>query len=140
MAVTHRTISPVLGVLTVTQCLVPGGASRVGESCAHLDRGFWCAVSRVAKAFEPATLSWHGLRKLGLVRPKKGVTGCWSLVTSLSETRTSESVLVDSAWLHFAGPLLEELARGLRMEKVWPFDYAEYFHSCCRELKVSVVP
>eukprot|EP00439_Symbiodinium_sp_Y106_P072996 s2660_g13.t1 len=92
------------------------------------------------------------LRKMGLVPPTKGVTGSWSVVTSLSETddvsetgTKDDSVLVDSSWLwlQFAGPLFQALSRGRPMDRVWEFDYSQYlpvFHDCCSDLKLSLVP
>ena len=90
------------------------------------------------------------LRKLGLVRPTSRITGHWSLVTSLTETddvsktgTKDDSILLDSEWLSFIGPVLEQLSRGHKSDKVWSFDYAEYlsvFHSCCQDLRLSLVP
>ena len=104
----------------------------------------WCAISwrmvvrgHVAKALfnllqvstylRPGTLL--KLRRMGLVRPTSGVTGHWSVVTSLTETADvsktgtkDDSVLLDSEWLQFASPLLEELTRGSKLDKVWRFD------------------
>ena len=90
------------------------------------------------------------LRKMGLVRPTSGITGYWSMVTSLSETQDvsktgskDDSVLLDSAWLAFLGPILEVLSQGKVLEKVWDFSYAEYlsvFQKSCQDLKIELVP
>ena len=71
-------------------------------------------------------------------------------MTSLSETGDTSktgtkdnSVLLDSEWLQFAGPLFEELSRGKKMDYVWDFDYAEYlsvFRICCQDLQLQLVP
>lgn len=84
------------------------------------------------------------LRKLGLVGPTHGVTRAWSVVTSLSETSDvsktgtkDDSVLLDSTWTAFLGPVLQILANGPKMDKVWTFDYSQYlsvFHDCCQDL------
>ena len=51
--------------------------------------------------------------KMGLVRRTSGITGHWSMVTSLSETQDvsktgskDDSVLLDLGWLQFLGPIL----------------------------------
>eukprot|EP00439_Symbiodinium_sp_Y106_P076622 s190_g15.t2 len=90
------------------------------------------------------------LRKLGLVRPTRGITSFWSVVTSLAETSDisktgskDDSVLIDSQWLIFANPLFEELARGDKMEFVFKFDYPSYlkvFREACRDLRLEIVP
>eukprot|EP00435_Cladocopium_sp_Y103_P068349 s90_g31.t1 len=90
------------------------------------------------------------LRKLGLARPSMGITKHWAVITSLTETSDvgktgakDESVLLDSTWLNFLHPLLEELKRGNKMDLVWNFNYAEYlsvFRSCCQDLGIDVVP
>lgn len=78
------------------------------------------------------------------------VLGC--IVTSLRLNETSDisktgtkddSVLLDSSWLAFLSPLLEELSKGDKLENVWNFNYPQYlsvFHQCCLELKVDAVP
>ncbi|CAE7283511.1 nhaD [Symbiodinium necroappetens] len=85
------------------------------------------------------------LRKMGLVRPTQGVTGHWSVVTSLAETTDAkdDSVLIDSPWLLFASPLLEELVKGDKMDYVFNFDYSSYlkvFRQACEDLKLQLVP
>ena len=90
------------------------------------------------------------LRKLGLVRPTRGITSFWSVVTSLAETSDisktgskDDSVLIDSQWSIFANPLFEELARGDKMEFVFKFDYPSYlkvFREACRDLRLEIVP
>ena len=90
------------------------------------------------------------LRRLGLVRPTGGVTNHWPVVTSLAETADvsktgtkDDSVLLDSEWLQFAGPLKEELSKGDKLERVWAFDCPEYrsvFRGCCMDLKIELVP
>ncbi|CAE7458265.1 SLC34A1 [Symbiodinium microadriaticum] len=90
------------------------------------------------------------LRKMGLVRPTRGVTGHWSVVTSLAETTDvsktgtkDDSVLIDSPWLLFASPLLEELVKGDKMDYVFNFDYSSYlkvFRQACEDLKLQLVP
>lgn len=90
------------------------------------------------------------LRKMGLVRPTQGVTGHWSVVTSLAETTDvsktgtkDDSVLIDSPWLLFASPLLEELVKGDKMDYVFNFDYSSYlkvFRQACEDLKLQLVP
>lgn len=58
------------------------------------------------------------LKKMGLVRPTRGVTSHWSVVTSLSETSDvsktgtkDDSILLDSPWILFMTPILEELSK-----------------------------
>ena len=90
------------------------------------------------------------LRKMGLVRPTQGVTGHWSVDTSLAETTDvsktgtkDDSVLIDSPWLLFASPLLEELVKGDKMDYVFNFDYSSYlkvFRQACEDLKLQLVP
>ena len=113
----------------------------------HLQKAVFNLL-QVSSYHRPGTLL--KLRKLGLVRPTAGITGHWSLVTSLSETSDisktntkDDSIMLDSPWLQFIGPLLEVLAEGERMDRVWGFDYGEYlsvFHSCCQDLGLDVVP
>lgn len=90
------------------------------------------------------------LRRMGLARPTAGVTSCWSMITSLSETTDTsktgskdDSILLDSEWLRFLDPMLESMSRGPQMDYVWKFDYSEYiavFNACCQDLKLELVP
>jgi hypothetical protein len=125
----------------------------------------WCAISwqmvcmghvqkavfnlmQVSTYLRPGSLL--KLKKMGLVKPTHGITGNWSVVTSLSETSDisktgtkDDSILMDSPWLHFLGPLMSQLSKGKPLEPVWSFDYSEYlsvFHECCLKLKLSIVP
>ncbi|CAK9007629.1 Uncharacterized protein SCF082_LOCUS9531 [Durusdinium trenchii] len=125
----------------------------------------WCAISwrmvvlghrqkaifnlvQLSSYHRPSTLLQ--LRKMGLVKPTQGITKFWSLVTSLSETSDvsktgtkDDSILLDSSWMTFIHPLLEELARGKKMDKVWTFNYSEYltvFREACDQLRLDVVP
>ena len=125
----------------------------------------WCAVSwrmvcngHLSKAiFNLIQLSTYHrpgallkLRKLGLVKPVAGVTGYWSLVTSLTETSDvskvggkDDSILLDSEWLQFIEPILERMNRGRKKDFVWDFDYGEYlsvFRQACEELRIDLVP
>ena len=94
----------------------------------------WCGISwrmvekgRVQKAvfnlLQVLTYSRPGallkLRRMGLARPTSGVTSCWSMITSLTETgdisktgSKDDSILLDSEWLRFLGPILESMSRG----------------------------
>ncbi|CAE7423542.1 SLC34A1 [Symbiodinium pilosum] len=120
-------------------CLPPGCVVR--DKLAH-------GSSWVSTYHRPGTLL--KLRKLGLVKPTRGVTNHWSVVTSLAETSDisktgtkDDSVLVDSQWMAFANPLLEELARGDKMEFVFKFDYTSYlkvFREACQDLRLQLVP
>lgn len=125
----------------------------------------WCAVSwrmvcngHLSKAiFNLIQLSTYHrpgallkLRKLGLVKPVAGVTGYWSIVTSLTETADvskvggkDDSVLLDSTWLQFIEPILERMSRGRKKDLVWDFDYGQYlqvFQQACEELRIDLVP
>ena len=89
------------------------------------------------------------LRKMGLVRPTPGISEHWAVITSLTETSDvgktgakDESVFLDSKWIRFLHPLLEELKKGKKMDYVWNFNYGEYlsvFRSCCQDLKIDLV-
>ncbi len=130
-----------------------------------LPLAIWCAISwrmvaaghlqmaifnliQVSSYHRPSALM--NLKKLGLVRPTSGITKHWAVVTSLNETSDisktgtkDDSIMLDSEWLAFLSPLLEELARGDKLENVWSFNYPQYlsiFHQCCLELKVEAVP
>lgn len=103
---------------------------------------------QVSTYHRPGTLL--KLRKLGLVRPTAGVTGTWSIVTSLTETSDvskvgtkDDSLLLDSEWLQFINPILEVLARGRKKDRVWTFDYSQYlavFQACAEDLCLKIVP
>jgi len=103
---------------------------------------------QVSTYHRPGTLL--KLRKLGLVRPTAGVTGTWSIVTSLTETSDvskvgtkDDSLLLDSEWLQFINPILEALARGRKKDRVWTFDYSQYlavFQACAEDLCLKIVP
>ena len=90
------------------------------------------------------------LRKLGLARPTSGITRHWSVVTSLTETddisktgTKDDSIVLDSKWITFMGPILEQLKKGKPLDRVWNFNYAEYlsvFRSCCKDLRIDLVP
>ena len=113
----------------------------------HLDMAVFNLL-QVSSYHRPGALL--KLRRMGPVRPTARITGHWSLVTSLSEVgdisktgTKDDSILLDSSWTAFLGPILEYMSKGPKMEKVWSFDYAEYlsvFHSCCQDLNVQLVP
>ena len=97
----------------------------------------WCGISwrmvergHVQKAvfnlLQVSTYSRPGallkLRRMGLARPTAGVTSCWSMITSLTETTDTsktgskdDSILLDSEWLRFLDPILESMSRGPQM-------------------------
>ena len=81
------------------------------------------------------------LRKLGLVRPTSGVTGVWSMATSLSETSDvskvgtkDDSIMLDSEWLPWRryGSCVE-----LQLPRAPDGVQAK---QCAEELKIAVVP
>lgn len=113
----------------------------------HVQKAVFNLV-QVSSYHRPGTLL--KLRKLGLVKPTSGITGHWSLVTSLTETQDisktgtkDDSIFLDSSWTQFMHPVLLELSRGKKEDMVWSFNYGEYlsvFRDCCRDLKIDVVP
>ena len=113
----------------------------------HVQKAVFNLV-QVSSYHRPGTLL--KLRKLGLVKPTSGITGHWSLVTSLTETQDisktgtkDDSIFLDSNWTQFMHPVLLELSRGKKEDMVWSFNYGEYlsvFRDCCRDLKIDVVP
>ncbi|CAK9111555.1 unnamed protein product [Durusdinium trenchii] len=108
----------------------------------------WCAISwrmcqrgHVQKAIfnliQVCTYHRPGallqLRKMGLVRPASGITRHWAVVTSLTETSDvsktgtkDDSIVLDSKWITFLSPMLEQLKKGKPMDYVWSFHYGEY--------------
>ena len=78
------------------------------------------------------------------------MTGAWSVVTSLSETNDvsktgtkDDSVLLDSQWIQFLGPILEVLSQGDPMQRVFGFDYPEYlkiFKESAKDVGLDIVP
>ena len=82
---------------------------------------------QVCSYHRPGTLL--KLRRLGLVKPTSGITGHWSLVTSLTETQDisktgtkDDSIFLDSIWIQFMHPVLLELSRGKKEGLVWSFN------------------
>ena len=113
----------------------------------HLQKGVFNLL-QLSTYHRPSTLL--KLKKMGLVPPTSGVTGTWSILTSLTETSDisktgtkDDAVLLDSPFLDFIEPVLRRLAKGPPLAPVWTFTYPEYlevFNQCAKDLKVEVVP
>ncbi|CAK9032346.1 Protein disulfide isomerase-like 2-1 [Durusdinium trenchii] len=110
----------------------------------HLQKGVFNLL-QLSTYHRPSTLL--KLKKMGLVPPTSGVTGTWSILTSLTETSDisktgtkDDAVLLDSPFLDFIEPVLRRLAKGPPLAPVWTFTYPEYlevFNQCAKDLKDS---
>ena len=118
--------------VSIAACLPPGGVVRHQHARDAMGAPSEGSLQPPPGLFLPSARTLLKLPKMGLVQPTNSITGCWSLVTSLSETSDTsktgtkdDSILLDSDWLEFAGPLYRMLTQGDGMDHVWKFNYGD---------------
>ena len=81
-----------------------------------------------------------------LVAPVAGIHGEWSLLVHPEErksrSKTGEwdmSIILDSSWMPWVGPVLKALSQLSPDESIWDFSYHDLlkmFHKCGKEIGV----